>query len=132
MTGTDKLEAPAPGVLPPFTQASMEAYLAVSGDVNPLHVEPDLAERLGLDGLPVPGMLVMAAIANYLAQWPRCRTTKRLGARFTTPVYVDSELAISARIVRHPSNDQPNPVFRVVVTQNAKIAVFAEAELELA
>ncbi len=132
MTGAKPLEAPAPVALPAFTKAGMQAYLAVSGDVNPLHGEPELAARIGLEGLPVPGMLAMAAIANYIADWPHGKTTLRLGARFTAPVYVGAELTISARIVRQPTATSPNPILRVVATQNGRIAVFAEAEVKLA
>lgn len=108
----------------------IEAYTAVSGDDNPIHRNRDLALEIGLDGIPVPGMLIMARISNFVNQWQHCVSIRKLHARFVHPVIVESGVIIEARIVALSSPGQ-SAVLRVVVSQKEKIAIMAEVVVAL-
>jgi acyl dehydratase len=44
----------------PFTREALARYAAVSGDDNPLHLDPNAARAAGLAGPPVHGMLMLS------------------------------------------------------------------------
>ncbi len=131
MTELPAFDVPAPLEIAAFTLEAMKAYLDVSGDVNPLHADPDLAARIGLAGIPIPGMLMMAKIADYVASWPRCEETLKLDARFIAPIYVGDAITLAARLARRPSEAQPHPILRIIATQTERLVIVAEAKLAL-
>jgi acyl dehydratase len=51
------------------TQEQINAYADVSGDHNPIHVNPEAARAVGLDGAIAHGMLSMAFAAQLLTDW---------------------------------------------------------------
>jgi acyl dehydratase len=51
------------------TQAQINAYAEVSGDHNPIHLDPDAAQAVGLDGTIAHGMLSMAFVGEMLTDW---------------------------------------------------------------
>jgi acyl dehydratase len=51
------------------TQALIDAYADASGDHNPIHVNPDVAKAVGLDGTIAHGMLSMAFAGQLLTSW---------------------------------------------------------------
>jgi acyl dehydratase len=70
-----------------ITQEQIDAYADVSGDHNPIHVNPDVARAVGLDGTIAHGMLSMAFAAQLLTDWLATRSkpggwVMRLRVRF--------------------------------------------------
>jgi acyl dehydratase len=127
---------PAKGVLLPtlaiaaIDQIEVDAYLAASGDDNPIHRSAEIAARAGLSGIPVPGMLVMAQVARCAQAWSHCATITRLTARFFAPVLIDRALQVKARVVMlHEAKRRA--VLRITVVQLGAIAVMAEADVAL-
>lgn len=51
------------------TQEQIDAYAEISGDHNPIHVNPEAARAVGLDGTIAHGMLSMAFVAQLLTDW---------------------------------------------------------------
>jgi acyl dehydratase len=51
------------------TQEQINAYAQVSGDSNPIHVDPEAARAVGLDGTIAHGMLSMAFLGQLMTDW---------------------------------------------------------------
>lgn len=51
------------------TQAQIDAYADASGDHNPIHVNPEAAKAVGLDGTIAHGMLSMAFLGQVATDW---------------------------------------------------------------
>jgi acyl dehydratase len=51
------------------TQEQIDAYADVSGDHNPIHINPEAARAVGLDGTIAHGMLNMAFVGQMLTDW---------------------------------------------------------------
>jgi acyl dehydratase len=51
------------------TQDQINAYADVSGDHNPIHINPSAARAVGLDGTIAHGMLSMAFVGQMLTDW---------------------------------------------------------------
>lgn len=109
----------------------VRAYLAVSGDDNPIHTDAELALRAGLAGVPVPGMLVMGAIGSTLEAWAWTGVVRRLSVNFVAPTFVDGDLTIAGKIVAI-NEAARTAVIRITATQNKKLTAMGEAEIALA
>lgn len=57
-----------PLVKPRIEQEQLNRYAAASGDYNPIHLDPDAARRVGLDGVIAHGMLSMAFLGQFVNQ----------------------------------------------------------------
>lgn len=73
------------------TQQQIDAYADVSGDHNPIHLDPDVARSVGLDGTIAHGMLNMAFLGQMLTDWLSARGAsggwvRRLHVRFQAMV----------------------------------------------
>ncbi|MEO7001584.1 MAG: MaoC family dehydratase N-terminal domain-containing protein [Ktedonobacterales bacterium] len=69
------------------TQEQINAYADVSGDHNPIHLDPAAARAVGLDGTIAHGMLSMAFLGQTLTDWLASLATpgafvERLRVRF--------------------------------------------------
>ncbi len=73
------------------TQEQINAYADVSGDHNPIHLDPVAARGVGLEGTIAHGMLSMAFLGQSLTSWlaaqpERGGWVKRLRVRFQAMV----------------------------------------------
>ncbi|HEU0027099.1 MAG TPA: MaoC family dehydratase N-terminal domain-containing protein [Ktedonobacterales bacterium] len=58
-----------PSLTKHVTQEQINAYADVSGDHNPIHINPEMARSVGLDGTIAHGMLNMAFLGQLLTNW---------------------------------------------------------------
>ena len=58
-----------PSLTKHITQQQIDAYADVSGDHNPIHLNPEVARAVGLDGTIAHGMLSMAFLGQMLTDW---------------------------------------------------------------
>jgi len=58
-----------PPLVKQVTQPQIDAYADVSGDHNPIHINPEAARAVGLDGTIAHGMLSMAFLGQLLTDW---------------------------------------------------------------
>ncbi|UUZ59531.1 MaoC/PaaZ C-terminal domain-containing protein [Nocardioides sp. B-3] len=79
--------------LPPSPRVKSRAGLAVfgpaSGDLNPIHLDIDVARSAGLDDVFAHGMLSMAHLGRLITRWVDQRQIRGLAGRFVaiTPVH---------------------------------------------
>ena len=64
-TSIDQLLNPL--VKPPITQEQLHRYAEASGDYNPIHLDEQAAQQVGLDGVIAHGMLSMAFLGQFVA-----------------------------------------------------------------
>lgn len=77
---------------PPLTRHKLALYMAGSGDLNPLHVDTDVARAVGFDDVIAHGMLVAAMAARMIAQAYGQQNIKALEFRFIAPTQVHDSL----------------------------------------
>jgi acyl dehydratase len=85
-----------------FTQGDLAAYAALTGDSNPLFLDPGYARRVGFDGCQVPGPLVSGLFSRLLGTDLPGRGTNWLKQRlcFLSAARVGDELTATVEIVR--------------------------------
>ncbi len=57
-----------PFVKPSITQEQLRRYADASGDYNPIHLDEQAAQNVGLDGVIAHGMLSMAFLGQFVNQ----------------------------------------------------------------
>lgn len=88
----------------PLTRADLVNYAGVSGDLNPIHWDDEIAKQVGLDTAIAHGMLTMGLGGGYVTEWvgdPAAVT--EFNVRFTAVVPVPNdgvgaELVFSGRV----------------------------------
>ena len=85
------------------TQEQINAYADVSGDHNPIHLDPAVARSVGLEGTIAHGMLSMAFLGQLLTSWlssqpARGDWVKRLRVRFQAMVRPGDTLTCSGAL----------------------------------
>ena len=83
----------------PLTRGDLVNYAGVSGDLNPIHWDDEIAKQVGLDTAIAHGMLTMGVGGGYVTEWvgdPAAVT--EYNVRFTAVVPVPND-GVGAEIV---------------------------------
>ncbi len=75
-------------------------YAAVSGDFNPIHIDPEIGRKAGQPGAVLQGMCTMAWLADACVRYfeDPARIVK-LDVRFARPVHVGDTVRFEGRCV---------------------------------
>jgi len=76
-------------VLPPISRTTLALFGPASGDLNPIHLDLDVARSAGLDDVFAHGMLSMAYLGRLMTGWVDQRQILCYAVRFVaiTPVH---------------------------------------------
>ncbi|HEX3179924.1 MAG TPA: MaoC/PaaZ C-terminal domain-containing protein [Beijerinckiaceae bacterium] len=114
----------------PFSGGDLRAYAEISGDNNPLHLDAELAQSVGLAAPPVHGMLLFAAFEPILNDWRPDLRIERLSGRFTQPVPSGEAVSLSGRVMRVSGGDKPRILLRLMANGASRApAIVGEAVL---
>jgi acyl dehydratase len=106
-------------------------YADASGDPNPIHVDPEFAQKVGLPGIILHGLYSMAQVAKAHtdAAGGDPRALKRLAVQFRGMGFPEQEIVVTATV---KDADGDRIVTETVAAQgDNRIIRNAEAELEL-
>ncbi len=67
----------------PVTETQLVRYSGASGDFNPIHTVPKVAQMVGLDGVIAHGMLIMAFAGQLLTDWAGPGSVRQIKVRFS-------------------------------------------------
>jgi acyl dehydratase len=100
-----------PDLVKRVTQEQINAYADVSGDHNPIHLDPAVARSVGLEGTIAHGMLSMAFLGQTLTDWlasqpDRAGWVRRLRVRFQAMVRPGDTLMCSGALATGASDGQ--------------------------
>jgi acyl dehydratase len=114
-----------------FTPCGMDAlrrYAEASGDSNPIHLDIELAQKAGLPGAPVHGMLLMSRFVPALAAWRPDLSIIRLSTKFIRPVYAGEAGEFSGRVAQVTKGDPTTFLLRLMMhNEKRELAMLAEA-----
>jgi acyl dehydratase len=112
----------------PFAREALARYAAVSGDDNPLHLDPEAARAAGLAGPPVHGMLMLSCFEPLIMRWRRDLFIARLSGKFLRPVLAGEGIRVSGRVMRRRDVPRPELTLRLIArAQNNDLAILGEA-----
>jgi acyl dehydratase len=131
---TEPQGEPIPTLTKRVTQPQIDAYAEVSGDHNPIHVNPEAARAVGLEGTIAHGMLSMAFLGQLLTDWASAggmtgAWVARLRARFQAMVRPGDTLTCRGIVGKRESERQrlelwiDNSRSERVITGDADVAL---------
>jgi acyl dehydratase len=129
------MSALEPGSELPLLRVTPDRYLTVryagaSGDFNPIHIDDEFAQSVGLPGRILHGLYTMALVARAqtdAAGGPE--KLKRLAVQFRGTALPEHEIAVSSTVKEH--RDGRAIVTATATQQDKAIIRGATAELEL-
>lgn len=92
------------------TEEKMAQFCALTGDVSPIHIDPEYAAGRGYSGRVVYGMLVasfFSTLAGVYLPGEHC-LLHSVESKFAKPVFIGDELTVTGVV------DEVNPVFAEV------------------
>lgn len=105
-----------PPVTEEFERYDLIRYAGVSGDLNPIHWDDEVARRIGLDGSVAHGMLTMGAAGGYVTDWVGDPgAVLELNVRFTSPLYVPTQLEGPVEVIYAGKVKSVDPQTRTAV-----------------
>jgi len=115
-----------------FSMDDVQTFAALSGDANPIHLDPEFA-RQSIFGRPiVHGLFTTSLFSRLLGEELPGPGTIYLGQSlsFVRPVFVGDEVTASVEVT-HIRQDKPIVTLRTIVTTNDGIAVDGEAVVKV-
>jgi len=111
-------------------------YAQVSGDDNPLHLDPSIAAQAGLEERPLHGMLIVGYFEPMLLAWRPDFVLTGLSTKFLRPVLVGQSFELSGRVIRVTPEQKDSLLLRLMaygIGQGGarEMALVAEAKLGL-
>lgn len=126
--------------IPPLSvelnQMMLWLYAGASGDFNPIHIDKEFGEKVGLGGTIAHGLSSMARMCRCLTDWAEDPgALKRFKVRFSKPAKPGDTVTFSAKIVDKKEEDGHKVVMLEcnAMTQDGLVVLSnASAEIELA
>jgi acyl dehydratase len=105
-------------------------YAGASGDFNPIHIDPEFAKQVGMEGNILHGLYSMAQVAraNVAAAGGDPRALRRLTVQFRGLGFPEQEITVTGTVKEE--NDGRVVVDTVAEQGGNQIIRNAEAELE--
>jgi len=124
-----------PDLTKQVTQEQINAYADVSGDHNPIHIDPATARSVGLEGTIAHGMLSMAFLGQALTDWlssqpSRGGWVKRLRVRFQAMVRPGDTLTCAGAL--GPASDGQQRVELWINNQRGERVTTGDADVVFA
>ena len=85
--------------LAPITRTTLALFGPASGDLNPIHLDLDVARSAGLDDVFAHGMLSMAYLGRLLTNWVPQSRIRTFAVRFAAITPVHARPTCTGRVV---------------------------------
>ncbi len=82
----------------PVTEMQLVRYTGASGDFNPIHTVPKVAQMVGLPGVIAHGMLIMAFAGQAITDWAGPGSVRRFKVRFSGMTLPGETLVCHAQV----------------------------------
>ena len=82
----------------PITQTDIVRFAGAGGDFNPLHHDPEYAERAGLSGPISMGQMQAAMLAAWLADTVHVEHIVSFAVRFSSPLHIGETLRLGGQV----------------------------------
>ena len=84
----------------PFQQQNLINYAKASGDYNPIHLDKNFANNVGLNNVIVHGMLIMAHLGKSIANSLSISFLKHFSVQFSSITTLGEKLICSGQVIK--------------------------------
>ena len=99
-------------IVGPISRTNLALYAGASGDHNPLHIDTDYANRIGLSDVIAHGMLIMGYLGRVLTNNLNQNQVLEYGVQFSSITNIGDVLCCSG-IVKEISGNKSNKILRL-------------------
>ena len=114
-----------------LAQDEFDRFAALSGDDNPIHVDPEFSARTRFGKTVAHGMFLYSLICGVLAKHLNMSQISQ-DLMFPTPSYVGEEIVVSARVLELDVAKHQARIETIVTRPNGEIGCQGETTVELA
>ena len=87
-------------IIEPLQQQDLIKYAKASGDYNPIHLDKNFANNIGLDNVIVHGMLIMAHLGKSIANSMTIPYLKHFSVQFSSITTLGEKLICSGQVIK--------------------------------
>ena len=87
-------------IIEPLQQQDLIKYAKASGDYNPIHLDKNFANNIGLDNVIVHGMLIMAHLGKSIANSKTTSYLKHFSVQFSSITTLGEKLICSGQVIK--------------------------------
>ena len=99
-------------IVGPISRTNLALYAGASGDHNPLHIDTDYANRIGLPDVIAHGMLIMGYLGRVLTNNMNQNQILEYGVQFSSITNIGDVLCCSG-IVKEISGNNSNKILKL-------------------
>ena len=114
-----------------LTQDAFDRFAALSGDDNPIHVDPEFSARTRFGKTVAHGMFLYSLICGVLAKHIPNASQVSQALMFPTPSYVGEEIIVSARVLELDAVKNWARIETMVTRPNGEIGCQGETTVKL-
>lgn len=110
---------------PPISRVQLAQYAGASGDFNPLHLDDEFAQKIGMDGAIAHGMLIMGFLGQYVMEVANNQAfVINFRMRFGGMTVPGDEIRCYAIVEKiYEENDKKHIVLKLVAEKNTSETV---------
>ena len=87
-------------IIEPLQQQDLIKYAKASGDFNPIHLDKNFANNIGLNNVIVHGMLIMAHLGKSIANSFSISFLKHFSVQFSSITTLGEKLICSGQVIK--------------------------------
>ena len=99
-------------IVGPISRTNLALYAGASGDHNPLHIDTDYANQIGLPDVIAHGMLIMGYLGRVLTNNMNQNQVLEYGVQFSSITNIGDVLCCSG-IVKEISGNKSNKILKL-------------------
>ena len=99
-------------IVGPISRTNLALYAGASGDHNPLHIDTDYADQIGLPDVIAHGMLIMSYLGRVLTNNMNQNQILEYGVQFSSITNIGDVLCCSG-IVKEISGNRSNKILKL-------------------
>jgi 3-hydroxybutyryl-CoA dehydratase len=104
-------------------------YAGASGDFNPIHIDPEFGQMVGLGGVILHGLCTLAFTANAITNFTGDPgMLKKYKCRFAKPVHL-ADIITTEATVTAVQNNAANISLKVTNQEGVEVLTMIEAEI---
>ena len=103
-------------IIEPLQQQDLIKYAKASGDYNPIHLDKNFANNIGLDNVIVHGMLIMAHLGKSIANSLTIPFLKHFSVQFSSITTLGEKLICSGEVINIEKDKE-----KKIITLNLKV-----------
>lgn len=114
-----------------FSQAEFDRFAEISGDDNPIHVDPAFAAETRFGHTVAHGMLLYAALRGLIAtHFPGTRQIHQ-NLMFPAPTFAGETVRLEVEVLDYPSGQECRLATRILRTTDATLTLDGETRIAL-